>query len=99
MDLTTDYLGLQLRSPLVASASPLSEELDSLRALEDAGASAVVLYSLFAEQLRRERLELHDKLTQGTESYAESLTISRNPRNSIAVPRNICGTSAVRKKR
>ena len=52
IDLSTKYLGLNLRSPLVASASPLSQELDSIRRLEDSGASAVVLYSLFEEQLR-----------------------------------------------
>ena len=54
MDLTTTYLGLKLRTPLVAAASPLSEEIDSIKRLEDAGASAVVLHSLFEEQLRQE---------------------------------------------
>ena len=56
MDLSTKYLGMQLRTPLVASASPLSQEIDGIRSLEDAGASAVVLYSLFEEQLRQEAL-------------------------------------------
>jgi dihydroorotate dehydrogenase (fumarate) len=74
MDLTTNYLGLQLRSPLVISASPLSEDVDNIRHMEDAGASAVVLYSLFEEQLRQDRLELNQNLQQGTESFAESLT-------------------------
>jgi dihydroorotate dehydrogenase (fumarate) len=74
MNLTTDYLGLKLRSPLVVSASPLSEDLDNLKRMEDAGAAAVVLYSLFEEQLRQDRLELHQNLQQGTESFAESLT-------------------------
>jgi dihydroorotate dehydrogenase (fumarate) len=74
MDLTTNYLGLKLRSPLVVSASPLSEDIDNLKRMEDAGASAVVLYSLFEEQLRQDRLELHQNLQQGTESFAESLT-------------------------
>src|SRR5208283_5106516 len=74
MDLTTHYLGLKLRSPLVISASPLSEDVDNIRHMEDAGASAVVLYSLFEEQLRQDRLELHRNLQQGTESYAEALT-------------------------
>ena len=54
MDLTTTYLGLTLRTPLVPSASPLSEEIDSIRRMEDAGAAAVVLYSIFEEQLRLE---------------------------------------------
>lgn len=74
IDLSTKYLGLNLRTPLVASASPLSQELDSIRRLEDAGASAVVLYSLFEEQLRQESLSLEHHLEAGTESFAESLT-------------------------
>ena len=74
MDLTTHYLGLKLRSPLVISASPLSEDVDNIKRMEDAGASAVVLYSLFEEQLRQDRLELNQNLQQGTESFAESLT-------------------------
>jgi len=74
MDLSTKYLGLQLRTPLVASASPLSQEISGIRGLEDAGASAVVLYSLFEEQLRQENLELERDLSAGTESFAESLT-------------------------
>ena len=73
-DLSTTYLGLKLRTPLVASASPLSQELDGIRRLEDAGASAIVLYSLFEEQLRREEVELDYHLSAGTESFAESLT-------------------------
>jgi len=74
IDLSTDYLGLRLRTPLVASASPLSHELDGIRRLEDAGASAVVLYSLFEEQIRQENLNLERDLAAGTESFAESLT-------------------------
>ncbi|MHB8523521.1 MAG: dihydroorotate dehydrogenase-like protein [Limisphaerales bacterium] len=79
MDLTTTYLGLKLRTPLVPSASPLSEDLDSVRRLEDAGAAAVVLHSLFEEQLRLERYELHHQMTQGTESYPEALTYFPDP--------------------
>ena len=79
IDLTTTYLGMKLRTPLVRSASPLSQELDSIRRLEDAGASAVVLYSLFEEQLRQERFELDHHLTAGTESFAESLTYFPQP--------------------
>ena len=74
MDLSTKYLGMQLRTPLVASASPLSQEISGIRSLEDAGASAVVLYSLFEEQLRQEAQELERDLNAGTESFAESLT-------------------------
>lgn len=79
MDLTTTYLGLKLRTPLVVSASPLSEDVDNIKRMEDAGASAVVLYSLFEEQLRHDRLELHQNLQQGTESFAESLTYFPEP--------------------
>jgi dihydroorotate dehydrogenase (fumarate) len=74
IDLTTNYLGQELRSPLVASASPLSEEIDNLRRMEDAGAGAVVLHSLFEEQIIRESEDLHRNLSAGTESFAESLT-------------------------
>src|ERR1017187_808486 len=74
MDLTTKYLGLKLRSPLVVSASPMSEDIDNIKRMEDAGAAAVVLYSLFEEQLRQDRLELNQNLQQGTESFAEALT-------------------------
>lgn len=74
IDLSTRYLGMQLRTPLVASASPLSHEIAGIRSLEDAGASAVVLYSLFEEQLHKEALELELHLNAGTDSFAESLT-------------------------
>lgn len=79
MDLSTTYLGLKLRTPLVPSASPLSEEIDNIKRMADAGAAAVVLHSLFEEQLRVERLELHQHLTHGTESFAESLTYFPEP--------------------
>jgi dihydroorotate dehydrogenase (fumarate) len=74
MKLRTNYLGLKLRTPLVPSASPLSEHLDNIKRMEDAGASAVVFHSLFEEQLRREHHELDYYLDQGTESYAEALS-------------------------
>src|SRR2546422_32426 len=76
IDLSTTYLGLQLRTPLVASASPLSQEIDGIRRLEDAGASAVVLYSLFEEQLRQEKLELEHRLSAGTERRCSSSNFS-----------------------
>jgi dihydroorotate dehydrogenase (fumarate) len=79
MDLSTTYLGLKLRTPLVVSASPLSEEIDSIKQLEDAGASAVVLYSLFEEQLRHESAELAENLEQGTFSTPEALTYFPEP--------------------
>ena len=74
IDLGTSYLGLKLPTPLIASASPLSRDLDGVRRLEDAGASAVVLYSLFEEQLRQEEIDLDYHLHAGTESFAESIT-------------------------
>jgi len=73
-DLTTTYLGLVLKNPLVASASPLSKKLDQVRRLEDAGASALVMYSLFEEQISHESYELDHYLSRGTHSYAESLS-------------------------
>jgi len=80
MNLTTTYLGLTLRSPLVPSAAaPLTEEIDHIKRMEDAGAGAVVLHSLFEEQLVHEKFELHHHLTYGTDSYAESLTYFPEP--------------------
>ncbi|MBE3560170.1 MAG: dihydroorotate dehydrogenase-like protein, partial [Ktedonobacteraceae bacterium] len=70
LDLTTTYLGLTLKHPIVASASPLSKKLDGVRRLEDAGASAVVMYSLFEEQITHESHELDHYLNRGTHSYA-----------------------------
>ena len=79
MDLSTTYLGLKLRTPLVVSASPLSEEIDSIKQLEESGASAVVLYSLFEEQLRHESAELAENLEHGTFSTPEALTYFPEP--------------------
>ncbi len=74
MDLKTTYLGLELKHPIVASASPISRTLDGIRRMEDAGASAIVMFSLFEEQIRYENESL-DYLTEaGTEAFAESLT-------------------------
>ena len=73
-DFSTTYLGLKLDSPLVPSASPLSRTLDNLRRMEDAGAGAVVLYSLFEEQINAESQALDQFLTAGSESYPEALS-------------------------
>jgi dihydroorotate dehydrogenase (fumarate) len=73
-DLTTKYLGLKLKNPLVVAASPLSEDLGNIRRMEDSGAAAVVLTSLFEEQIQVESAALDKFLQQGTESFAESLT-------------------------
>lgn len=79
MDLATRYLGLDLRNPVVASASPLSQTVDGIRALADGGVGAVVMYSLFEEQLRHE--ELRDAMLQEMydEAFAESLTYFPTP--------------------
>ncbi len=74
VDLTTTYLGLQLKNPLVASASPISKKLDGVRRLEDAGVSAVVMYSLFEEQIIHESLALDHYLSRGSESQPEAQT-------------------------
>lgn len=74
IDLSTTYLGLRLKNPLVASASPLCEDVDNIRRMEDAGAAAVVLHSLFEEQITLESNHLDRYLSQGAESFAESLS-------------------------
>jgi dihydroorotate dehydrogenase (fumarate) len=74
MELSTDYMGLTLRNPLVASASPLSTTVDGVKRLADAGVSAVVLYSLFEEQLLAEAAQNSRLVDAGTESFAESLS-------------------------
>lgn len=74
MDLSTNYLGLNLKSPLVASASPLSERISTVKRLQEAGVGAVVMYSLFEEQIIHEDLELDYYLSRGTESFPEALT-------------------------
>jgi len=73
-DLSTTYLGLELKNPIVASASPLSKKVENAKKLEEAGVSAIVMYSLFEEQIIHEGLELDHYLTRGTNSFAEALT-------------------------
>jgi dihydroorotate dehydrogenase (fumarate) len=73
MDLSTEYMGLKLKHPIIASASPLSETLEGVKRLEDSGASAIVMYSLFEEQIRRENEAFDFFLESGTDSFAESL--------------------------
>jgi len=74
MDLRTTYMGLPLKNPIVASASPLSEKLDNIKRMEDAGAAAVVMFSLFEEQIKRENAAIERLITAGTNSFAESLS-------------------------
>jgi dihydroorotate dehydrogenase (fumarate) len=75
IDLSTQYLGLKLRNPLVVSASPLSKEIANLRKMEDSGAGAIVLHSLFEEQINLEANELDRYLWEGSEVGAESTSI------------------------
>lgn len=79
MKLTTTYLGFKLRTPLVPSASPLSENIDNIKRMEDAGASAIVFHSLFEEQLRRDQHELQFYLEQNTAISAEAATYFPEP--------------------
>lgn len=80
MNLSTTYLGLSLKSPMViGAAAPLSENLDILKRLEDAGAAAIVMHSVFEEQIRQDLLDLHHHLEYGTYSFAEALTYFPEP--------------------
>ena len=74
MDLSTTYLGLQLKNPLVPSASPLMRKVDNIKRMEDAGASAVVLHSLFEEEIRQASQEIDHYLNYGAESFWEALS-------------------------
>jgi dihydroorotate dehydrogenase (fumarate) len=74
MDLATSYMGLALKNPFVASASPISESVDTIRSLEDHGASAVVLFSLFEEQIRHDQHAMEHFMEMGTESFGEALS-------------------------
>lgn len=74
MDLNTDYLGFQLKNPIIATAGPLSKEIDDIKKMEDSGIAAITLFSLFEEQIEKESLELFNRTTAFTESYAESTT-------------------------
>jgi dihydroorotate dehydrogenase (fumarate) len=91
MDLTTRYLGLNLRTPLVPSASPLSNEIDNIKKMEDAGASAVVLHSLFEEQVRGEQDAVQHHMMYGTDSFPEALTFFPKPAEFIAGPEEYLG--------
>jgi len=73
VDLSTRYLGLELRSPIVVAANPLSRDLDAVAKFEEAGAGAIVMPSLFEEEIENEEIELAASLEQGTEGFAEAL--------------------------
>jgi dihydroorotate dehydrogenase (fumarate) len=84
MDLTTQYLGMRLPHPLVAGASPLSDDLDGVRRLEDAGAAAIVLRSLFEEQITREQVAEYMNLDYPGDSFAEAISYFPSP-NAFAL--------------
>jgi len=86
MRLNTNYLGLQLENPLVPAASPLSMDLDTVKKLEDAGAPALVMYSLFEEQILHERDQMEHFLEFGTDSFAESLSFFPEPEDYATGP-------------
>lgn len=88
MKLNTKYMGLALKNPIVASASPLSRNLDNIKSLEDAGAAAVVLFSLFEEQLIHENAAMEHLLNSGTESFPESLSYFPNAEDCHVGPEN-----------
>lgn len=73
-DLSTHYLGMNLKNPIVPSASPLSRDLGNVKRMEDAGASAVVMYSLFEEQITHEMLELYHHTSYHSDTHAEALS-------------------------
>jgi len=78
MNLATEYLGLKLKNPLMPGASPLVDDLATVRRLEDAGAAAIVMHSLFEEQIELERAALDRDVASHTESFAEALTYLPN---------------------
>ncbi len=73
VDLSTTYLGLKLRNPVVAASSPLTQKVETAQALEEAGVAAIIMHSLFEEQIIRESLKLHEDLMRGAEAFAEAL--------------------------
>jgi len=85
MNLNTTYMGMPLKNPIVASASPLSENVDNVKRMQDAGAAAVVMFSLFEEQLTHEAEALEHFFEYGTESVSESLSYFPNPTQAFHV--------------
>ena len=79
MDLSTPYLGFDLPHPLIVGASPLADTIDSVKRIEDAGAAAIVMRSLFEEQITREQIALSRALDTPADSFAEALSYFPNP--------------------
>ncbi len=95
-DISMQYLGMKLSGPIVVASTPLSESIDNIRHMEDAGASAIVLTSLFEEQLALESRTLDEDLSRGTDSFAESLGLSARTGRLPHDARGISGASAAR---
>ena len=98
VNLRTKYLGLELKNPLVVAACPLTQSVDNLKKLEDAGAGAAVLPSLFEEQITHEEVALSQAQDFGTESFAESLSYFPEPAEYRAAPDIYLDTIAQAKK-
>lgn len=98
VDLRTKYLGMELKNPLLISACPLTQQVDSLRRLEEAGAAAAVLPSLFEEQIEHEEVAMSDVQDFGTESFAESLTYFPEPGDYRTGPQTYLESIAEAKK-
>jgi dihydroorotate dehydrogenase (fumarate) len=98
MDLSTNYLGMKLSSPLVPSASPLSQSIDNIRKMAAAGAGAIVLWSLFEEQIEHDIEEMDYYLEYGAERFAESLTYFPKPHEYHLGPQEYCNHIAKAKK-
>src|ERR1700760_2096644 len=86
IDLSTTWLGLKLKNPLVASSSPMCEDVGNIRRMEDAGASAVVLHSLFEEQITLESDELDESIARATDVSSEAMTQFPEMRNRVMGP-------------
>ena len=86
MDLSTTYLGFDLPNPFICGASPLADNLDNVRRLEDAGVSAIVMRSLFEEQLTDEGLATHMSMDLPAESHGEALVVFPQPRRVCTGP-------------
>ena len=86
MDLSTNYLGIRLPHPLVPGASPLSDDLDTVKRLEDAGAAAIVLRSLFEEQITREQEATHNHWDSHDDAFAEAVTFFPSPDSFVLGP-------------
>jgi len=78
MDISTEYLGLKLSSPIVPSAGPLSQDIKNIKLMEDSGAGAVVIYSIFEEQIEQEELEFYRHTTDNNESMPRLNLTSRH---------------------